>query len=85
MGVFASDEILRTVEMVHKEHLDVRTVTLGINVLDCADSDPKRTQRSVFDKIVDKAQNLIPVCDEIARRYGIPIVNKRPCACLWPS
>ncbi len=77
MGVFASEEILRTVEMIHKENLDVRTVTLGINVLGCAGDNSHSMQKRLFDKIVNKAQRLIPVCEELSRHYGIPIVNKR--------
>ncbi len=77
MGVFTTEEILRTVEMIQKENLDVRTVTLGINVLDCIQADIAKMQERLFKKIVDCARRLIPVCDEISRRYGIPIVNKR--------
>jgi len=77
MAVFTTEEIMRTVEMIQKENLDVRTVTLGINLLDCADQDPHRQQERVFKKIVEKARNLVPVCKEIAGRFGIPIVNKR--------
>lgn len=77
MGVFTTEEILRTVEMIHKEKLDVRTVTLGINVLDAAGPDSNKMLGRVFNKIMEKAKPLIPVCNEISRRYGIPIVNKR--------
>jgi len=77
MAVFTTEEVLRTVEMIQKENLDVRTATLGINLLDCVHQDPHRLQERIFKKIVDKARRLVQVCEEISRRYGIPIVNKR--------
>lgn len=77
MSVFTTEEILRTVDMIHKEHLDVRAVTLGINLLDCAHPDAHKLQTRVYKKIVSRAQRLVPVCEEVSRRYGIPIVNKR--------
>ena len=77
MAVFTTEEVLRTVEMIQKENLDVRTVTLGINLLECVHQDSHRLQERVFKKIVNKARSLVPVCEEISRRYGIPIVNKR--------
>ncbi|MCX7000342.1 MAG: PFL family protein [Candidatus Sumerlaeota bacterium] len=77
MGVFTTEEIMRTVEMIHKENLDVRTVTLGINLLDCADQDAHHLQERVHRKIVEKARRLVPVCEDVSHRYGIPIVNKR--------
>lgn len=77
MGYFSTDEIMRTVEMIQKENLDVRTVTLGINLSDCADRDPQGLCRRVSEKIVRVAKNLVAVCEEVSGRYGIPIVNKR--------
>jgi len=77
MGIFTTEEIMRTVEMIHKENLDVRTVTLGINLLDCAHHDPHYLQDRIHKKIMEKAKRLVPVCEEVSRRYGIPIVNKR--------
>lgn len=70
-------EILETNQMIEKENLDVRTITLGISLLDCIDSDPERLNRKIYDKITTLAQNLVATGEEISREYGIPIVNKR--------
>ena len=70
-------EILSTLEMVQNEHLDVRTVTLGINLLDCACDDLTRFKDKIKFKINDIAGNLVKVCERIGDRYGIPVVNKR--------
>ncbi len=72
-----SDQIMATVEMVQKENLDVRTVTMGINLLDCRQGSVKATCKSVEDKIEEYANNFVPKCNEIAAKYGIPVVNKR--------
>ena len=70
-------EILSTLEMLENEHLDVRTVTLGINLLDCASHDLKRFQDNVLSKINDLAGGLVRTCDRVGNKYGIPVVNKR--------
>jgi uncharacterized protein (UPF0210 family) len=70
-------EILSTLEMVQNEHLDVRTVTLGINLLDCASDDLTRFKDKIKFKINDIAGNLVKVCERVGDRYGIPVVNKR--------
>lgn len=70
-------EVLSTFEMLRNEHLDVRTVTLGISIFDCASDDLSRFRRNVHDKISRLAQNLIGTCEDVALKYGIPIVNKR--------
>lgn len=70
-------EILSTLEMLENEHLDLRTVTLGINLLDCASHDLKRFQDSVLSKINDLAGGLVRTCDRVGSKYGIPVVNKR--------
>ena len=72
-----ADDILETLLMIHDENLDVRTVTMGINLLDCADPDPCAACDKVYEKIVRHAENLVPVCERISTEYGIPIVNKR--------
>ena len=72
-----SSEILQTIEMIDQQHLDVRTVTMGINLLDCADSDMKSCCDKVYDKICRKAEHLVETCCTIEREFGIPIVNKR--------
>ena len=70
-------DILETIQMIDNENLDIRTVTMGISLLDCADSDIDKACEKVYDKITRYAYNLIPVCEEIEKKYGIPIVNKR--------
>ncbi|MGD8292216.1 MAG: PFL family protein, partial [Desulfobacterales bacterium] len=70
-------EILSTLEMLENENLDVRTVTLGINLLDCAGPDLDRVKEKIYSKIAHIAQNLVPECDRIGQKYGIPVVNKR--------
>jgi uncharacterized protein (UPF0210 family) len=70
-------EILSTLEMLENENLDVRTVTLGINLLDCAGSNLDRVKDKIYSKIAHLAQNLVPECDRIGQKYGIPVVNKR--------
>ncbi|MHC1744787.1 MAG: PFL family protein [Syntrophobacteraceae bacterium] len=70
-------EVLSTFEMLRNEHLDVRTVTLGISIFDCASDDLSRFKQKIHDKIRRLAQNLIGTCEDVALKYGIPIVNKR--------
>lgn len=70
-------EVLATVEMLRSEHLDVRTVTMGISLFDCASHDIERFRKNVSDKIRRLAGDLVSACDEIGLRYGIPVVNKR--------
>lgn len=70
-------EIISTLEMLENENLDVRTVTLGINLLDCADSSLDRIKNKIYSKIARLAKNLVAECDRIGQKYGIPVVNKR--------
>ncbi len=70
-------EILQTIEMIDQQHLDIRTITMGINLLDCCDSDPKAACRKIYDKITSSARHLVRVGGEIEAEFGIPIVNKR--------
>ena len=70
-------EILSTLEMLQNEHLDVRTVTLGISLLDCASHDLKRLKDNILSKIDDLAGHLVRECDRVGDKYGIPVVNKR--------
>lgn len=71
------NNILQTIQMIDKQHLDIRTVTMGISLRDCADSDIKKSCQKIYDKITKTAQNLVKVTEGIEREYGIPIVNKR--------
>jgi uncharacterized protein (UPF0210 family) len=70
-------EILSTLEMLRNENLDVRTVTLGISLLDCAGRDAKQVRQRIVERIFSLASELVPVCDRIGQKYGIPVVNKR--------
>ena len=72
-----SDQILATVEMIQKENLDVRTVTMGINLLDCRDPSVAKTCRNIEERIIARAGNFVETCNFISRKLGIPIVNKR--------
>ena len=70
-------EVLETNKMIEHENLDVRTIPMGINLLDCADSDLDVVCKKIYDKITGLAKNLVQTGEEISREYGIPIVNKR--------
>src|SRR5262252_6043499 len=74
---FTDQEILETVRMIELETLDIRTTTLGISLLDCADPDLESACEKVYTKIVHHAKDLVPVARSIQTDYGIPIVNKR--------
>ena len=70
-------EVHETNKMIEQEKLDVRTITMGISLLDCIDSDLETLNKKIYEKITRLAKNLVPVGNEIALEYGIPIVNKR--------
>ncbi len=70
-------DILSTINMIQQQHLDIRTVTMGISLLSCCDEDPKKACDKIYDKICRYAENLVPVAGDIEKEYGIPIVNKR--------
>ena len=72
-----TNDILETIRMIQDENLDVRTTTMGISLLDCADADIDKACEKVYEKIVRKAGNLVAVGESIEKKYGIPIVNKR--------
>ena len=72
-----STDILETIKMIQEENLDIRTITMGISLLDCIDSDIDKACDKVYDKIMRKAENLVKTGEDIEKQYGIPIVNKR--------
>lgn len=72
-----SEKILETIHMISDENLDVRTITMGISLLDCIDSDSDKACQKIYDKITTKARNLVKVGEQIQEEYGIPIINKR--------
>lgn len=88
-------EVLETNDMIRKENLDVRTITLGISLLDCCDSDLAKLNENIYNKLISYAGNLVAVGQNIEKMYGIPIVNKRisvtpiamvgGCACKTPE
>ncbi len=70
-------DILQTRDMIDKRHLDIRTITMGISLLDCADPDVHVCARKIYEKITRKASDLVKVGQDIEWEFGIPIVNKR--------
>ncbi len=70
-------DILETINMIDNEDLDVRTITMGISLLDCADSDIDASCQKIYEKLTTKARDLVSVGEKIERTYGIPIINKR--------
>ncbi len=72
-----SHDILETINMIDNENLDVRTITMGISLLDCIDPDANRACDKIYDKICRYAQNLVKTGEDISNEYGIPIINKR--------
>ena len=70
-------EVIETNEMIEKENLDVRTITLGISLLDCITSDLDKLNKNIHDKIYEAAKDLVSTGEQISREFGIPIVNKR--------
>ena len=67
------NEILQTVHMIDQQHLDIRTITMGISLLDCADPDPKAACSKIYEKIATKAENLVSTGEAIERELGIQI------------
>ncbi|MDD2362845.1 MAG: PFL family protein [Oscillospiraceae bacterium] len=70
-------DIMETITMIQDEHLDVRTITMGISLLDCCDSDIDKVCERVYEKITRYARNLVKTGEDIEKEYGIPIINKR--------
>ena len=70
-------EILQTMRMIQEENFDIRTITLGINLLDCSDENAEKCGRKAYDKICRSAENLLRTGNDIEKEFGIPIVNKR--------
>ena len=71
------NNILETIKMIEEDKLDIRTITMGISLIDCIDPDGERARQKIYDKITTKAANLVEVAEKIEREYGIPIINKR--------
>ena len=75
--MFNDFEILETLSMFREQHLDVRTITMGISLYDCATGSAEETSRRIYDKICRKAEHLVRTGEDISREFGIPIINKR--------
>ena len=75
--MFNQFDILETIDMVEKEHLDIRTITMGISLLSCIRGNAEDTATAVYDLVCKKAENIVKVAGELSGEYGIPIVNKR--------
>lgn len=72
-----AEEVAETLNMVTEQHLDIRTTTMGISLMGCADENLERMCTKVYDHITHTAEHLVPVAESLEREYGIPIVNKR--------
>ncbi|MDL2287211.1 PFL family protein [Eubacteriales bacterium OttesenSCG-928-G02] len=77
MNNFNTNDILETINMINHDHLDIRTITMGISLLDCVNNDINTFCNKIYDKITSKAKNLCSVGNDIEKEYGIPIINKR--------
>ncbi len=77
MSVINMSDILETISMIREENLDIRTITMGISLLDCACDDADRFADRIYDKITRRAEHLVKVGEDIEKEYGIPIINKR--------
>ena len=75
--MLSRNDILETIRMIDQQHLDIRTITMGISLLSCADSSAERACEKIYDKISRYAEHLVATGEEIEREFGIPIVNKR--------
>ena len=75
--MFSKFDVIETIDMVEKEHLDIRTVTMGISLLSCIRGSAEETANAVYDRVMKKAERLVPTAEELSLEYGIPIVNKR--------
>ncbi len=75
--MFNTNDVLETINMIEREHLDIRTITMGISLLPCIRETAEKTADAVYDEVCKKAENIVKVADELSREYGIPIVNKR--------
>jgi len=75
--MYNETEIIETIKMIQEQNLDVRTITMGISLIDCMDTDIKKSCEKVYNKIYNYAKDLVKVGNTISKKYGIPIINKR--------
>ena len=70
-------DIIETINMVEKEHFDVRTITMGISLIPCIREDANVTAKLCYDRICKKAENIVKGAEDLGTEYGVPIINKR--------
>ena len=75
--MFNKYDVLETINMIEREHLDIRTITMGISLLPCIAGSADETAKKVYDRVCSQAENLVKVAESLSKEYGIPIVNKR--------
>ncbi len=75
--MFTNKDVLETIQMVEKEHLDIRTITMGISLLSCIRDSAEQTAQKVYDLVCKKGENIVKTATDLSGEYGIPIVNKR--------
>ena len=75
--MFETKDIIETISMIREECLDIRTITMGISLLDCVSEDADRCCQKIYDKICRRAEKLVRTGEDIESEFGIPIVNKR--------
>ena len=75
--MFTNFDVLETIQMVEKEHLDIRTITMGLSLLSCIRDSAEETARKVYDLVCTKAEKIVKTATDLSGEYGIPIVNKR--------
>ena len=75
--MFNKTDVLETIDMIEREHLDIRTITMGISLLPCIREKAENTAEAVYDTVMRKAKDIVKVAAQLSGEYGIPIVNKR--------
>ena len=75
--MYNKQEIMETIKMIQEQNLDVRTITMGISLIDCMDTDINKSCEKVYNKIYSYAKDLVKTGESISKKYGIPIINKR--------
>ena len=75
--MFNKFDVLETIDMIEREHLDIRTITMGISLLPYIGANAEQTAQKVYDAVCSKAKNIVKVAEQLSGEYGIPIVNKR--------
>ena len=77
MNLLSFEDIFETINMIKEENLDIRTITMGISLYDCAADDVDTVCERIYTKVTTRARDLVKVGNDIEKEYGIPIINKR--------